>query len=242
MSLLDPTTGLDAVLPGLSVEQRDALIERAESYLAGLIGINPDNQVTTGGTPETETAEIVCCRGVTESAPGVPIDDPADPQYIPSPLGATTVTIDFYAPVTAKLLELPIGPLLTISDIIIGGTDTPVADFNFLPWTLRFRDNRKLFAAGVHIQLSGVVGWTRVSVPERIRECILLAIDIIRSKSAAGGALKSLSKTSEQLGPYRATFGEGGSASAALRAGDMESAETILNKMIGPWKLPTGYF
>ena len=88
MSLLDPTT-LDDELPSLTVEQRDVLIEKAESWIAGIIGINPDNQIITVGTPETDTAEIVCCRGVTESAPGVPIDDPADPQYIPSPLGGT---------------------------------------------------------------------------------------------------------------------------------------------------------
>lgn len=239
MSLLDPTQ-LDEVLPSLTIEQRQAIVDRGESFVAGLIGRETVQVVTTGGTPETETASLSHDGGVTEDGSNVAITDPADPEFIGSPLGARSEILDFYVPSQGRLVEIPSGPITAIADITIDGVDIPLADLLFHSWSLRYRNNLSQFFCGQRIVVTATTGFTRRTAPAQFTEAIILAIDIIRSKSSAGGALKSLAKTSESLGPYRATFGEAGRASSAISAGDTLSAQDILRNMVAPWARPRG--
>lgn len=241
MSLLQ-VADVAVTLDGLSDTQKQTLIDRAESFVAGLMGRSVRNLAQSAGSlvvPSDDEGEIITGGVVTQDTNGDPDfdNDTADR----SALGAALEEIDLYFEREKRILELPVGPVLIVRDVEVNGDSTTTfTDFDWAPWSVKWRDTRKRFGSGSQFTATVITGFTRERLPDRVKQAVLSSIDLIRSNHAASGELSNPAQRSERIGP--ATFSYGERASEADQTSAAFSAEKQITEMLGPWVNPALLF
>lgn len=242
MSLLQPTDVADQ-LSGFTDAQRQNFIDRAEAYVAGLLGRRPVSS-DAGIIGSIDIGVLSDTGGVTVDSNENPIEDPTDSNFVGSPLGSRTEEIDLYVEFDARILEVPVGPITLVDDIEWAGNLSPgFTTFDWQPWSVQLTDTRQRFQRGQNFKATVHTGFTRNNVPDKITEAVRLAMDIFRSDRATAGVLGTAVKTGEQLGPFRATFAQPSTSAMQSSQGEFtRNPHDILHELVRAWAEPRGSF